>query len=256
MKGAPYVSCIKRVAAAGNDQAALMMVKGDVDWTGNFIANVQKVYASKDPAHYHFFYAKNADPVGLFGDDTKYPWSLKPLRQAVSMGVDRAAMVKIGSYGYAPPSKSLGIEFEFPKWIDSKAEAAGKKYVTYNPSAAKALLTKSGFTYKGSDLYDPKGNRVSMELNVIAGWTDWVLDMQVLQKQLQALGIDTSLKLVPTQGDWENKVNKGLGFHFHWTCPGVIDPFGYFREHLSGQTFVPSGQMADNPTPPLKGGCN
>ena len=33
---------------------------------------------------------------------------------------------------------------------------------TYNPTAAKKLLTDAGFTYKGSKLIDPKGNPVTL----------------------------------------------------------------------------------------------
>ena len=35
---------------------------GKVDWTHNFVPNVESVYEAKDPAHYHAFYAHHGVP--------------------------------------------------------------------------------------------------------------------------------------------------------------------------------------------------
>ena len=56
---------------------------------------------------------------------------------------------------------------------------------TYNPAAAKTMLTSNGFTYKGSKLIDPKGNPVKLDIHVISGWSDWVASNQIITKNLQ-----------------------------------------------------------------------
>ncbi len=70
---------------------------------------------------------------------------------------------------------------------------------TYNPTAAKAMLTSNGFTYKGSQLIDPKGNPVTLNIHVISGWSDWVASLQIITKNLQAIGINSQVALEP---DW------------------------------------------------------
>ncbi len=73
---------------------------------------------------------------------------------------------------------------------------------TYNPAAAKKMLTDAGFTYKGSKLLDPKGNPVKLDIHVISGWSDWVASNQIITRNLQAIGIDSNVALEPAWGDW------------------------------------------------------
>ena len=77
--------------ATSNDAALLQIQSGQVDWTHNFVPNVETAYSAKDPAHFHAFYATTAYPVSLMFDTTQYPFSLVPLRQAMSMSINRAA---------------------------------------------------------------------------------------------------------------------------------------------------------------------
>ena len=126
-------------------------------------------------------------------DTTQYPYSLVPFRQAVSMAINRDDVSKLGEYGYAPPTDAIGLGGIFPSWVtDPGIKAEAKRLATYNPAAAKKLLTDSGFTYNGSKLIDPKGNPVSFEVHVIAGWSDWVASLQIITKNLQDVGINAT----------------------------------------------------------------
>ena len=242
-KGKPAVSCIDRTLAAGTDSWLLPMSKGEIDWTHNFVAGIQKVYARRDPAHFHYYYATYNTPVGLFYNDEKYPWSLVDFRKALSMGIDRQKVYQIAEYGYEPPAEATGLANEFPTWVDPTVAAQAKALTTYNPTAAKALLVKAGFTLKGGQLYDPKGAKVSVTLHVISGWTDWVLAMQIIEKNLKDLGIDASVKLSPDYNSWAAQADKGLVPHLHWTYGGV-SPYGYFNSFMSKTSYVPTGTAA------------
>ena len=59
-----------------------------------------------------------------------------------------------------------------------------------------------GFTYSGSKLLDPKGNPVALEVHVIGGWSDWVASLQIITKNLQAIGVDASVKIEPDWNSW------------------------------------------------------
>ncbi len=111
------------------------------------------------------------------------------------MAIDRNTVSKLGEYGYAPPTDAIGLNGLFPQWVtDPTVKARAKTLATYNPTAAKKLLTDSGFTYKGSKLIDPKGNPVSLDIHVISGWSDWVASNQIITKNLQAIGIDSNVE--------------------------------------------------------------
>jgi peptide/nickel transport system substrate-binding protein len=115
--GKPLIGCLEYVQAASNDAALALIQSGQVDWTHNFVPNVDKAYEAKDKAHFHAFYATTAYPVSLVFDDTQYPYSLVAFRKALSMAIDRNTVSKLGEYGYAPPTDAIGLGGLFPQWV-------------------------------------------------------------------------------------------------------------------------------------------
>src|SRR5436190_4696121 len=52
-KGAPKIACVEYVQAASNDASLALIQSGQVDWTHNFVPNVEQAYESKDRKHFH-----------------------------------------------------------------------------------------------------------------------------------------------------------------------------------------------------------
>ena len=88
--GKPLIGCLEYVQAASNDAALALIQSGQVDWTHNFVPNVEQAYEAKDKAHFHSFYATTAYPQSLVFDDTQYPYSLVAVPQGALAG-DRPA---------------------------------------------------------------------------------------------------------------------------------------------------------------------
>jgi peptide/nickel transport system substrate-binding protein len=244
MKGAPHIQCVERIAALSNDAALAQIVSGQADWTTNFVPNVQKAYVSHDPTHYHYFYSTVSLPIGLFFDDTKYPFSIVAFRKALSQAVDRNKVSKLGEYGYAPPADALGIAQMWPTWVDKSLSAQIKAVSTYDPTAAKRTLTNAGFTYKGDKLSDPHGNPVSMDIHVIGGWSDWAASLNIVVQNLKDIGIDASAKLEPDWPSWYPGAAATKFATFLWNGGGGPTPYGYFKAHLDPSSNVGSGNDA------------
>ncbi len=245
--GAPKIPCIEYVQAASNDSALLLIQSGQVDWTHNFVPNVEKAYIAKDKKHFHAFYATTAYPIGLMLDTTEYPYSIVAFRKALSLAINRNDVSKLGEYGYAPPADAVGLNGLFPQWVtDAKVKAQAKAMATYNVSGAKQLLTQNGFTYKGSDLIDPKGNKVKLDLHVISGWSDWVASLQIITKNLQAIGIDSNVKLEPDWGSWYPNAAATKNPTLLWQVASAGSPYGYFFSMMHKNAFVGSGLDATN----------
>ena len=241
--GKPLIACLEYVQAASNDAALALIQSGQVDWTHNFVPNVEKAYESKDKAHFHAFYATTAYPISLVFDNNIYPYSIPAFRHALSLAIDRNTISKLGEYGYAPPVDALGLNGLFPQWVvDPAVKAQAKALATYSPTAAKKLLTDNGFTYKGSKLYDPKGNPVSLDSHVISGWSDWVASNQILTKNLQAIGIDSNVKLEPDWNSWFPNAFATKNPTLLWQTGSQASPYGYFFANLSQNAVLPSGQ--------------
>jgi peptide/nickel transport system substrate-binding protein len=241
--GKPLIPCLEYVQAASNDAALALIQSGQVDWSHNFVPNVEQAYEAKDKAHFHAFYATTAYPVSLIFDDTQYPYSLVAFRKALSQAIDRNTVSKLGEYGYAPPADAIGLNGLFPQWVtDSGVKAQAKALATYNPTAAKKTLTDAGFTYKGSTLLDPKGNPVSLNIHVISGWSDWVASNQIITKDLQGIGIDSSVKLEPDWNSWYPNASSTKNPTLLWQNGSQGSPYGFFNANLSNNSYVPSGQ--------------
>jgi len=245
--GKPLIPCLEYVQAASNDSALALIQSGQVDWTHNFVPNVDKAYTSKDKQHFHAFYATTAYPQSLVFDDTQYPYSLVPFRKALSLAIDRQSVSKLGEYGYAPATDAIGLNWLFPQWVtDPSVKAQAKAMATYNPTAAKKLLTDNGFTYQGNKLIDPKGNPVNLDIHVISGWSDWVASDQIISKNLQAIGIDSNVKLEPDWNSWYPNAASTKNPTLLWQVGGQGSPFGFFNANFSNNAFVASGQDATN----------
>jgi peptide/nickel transport system substrate-binding protein len=241
--GLPKVPCLEYVQAASNDSALALIQSGQVDWTHNFVPNVATAYTAKDPKHFHSFYATKAYPTSLVFDDTQYPYSIVAFRKALSLAIDRNSVSKLGEYGYGPPTDALGLQFLFPTSVtDESVKAQAKQQGTYNPTAAKKMLTDAGFTYKGSQLMDPKGNPVSLDIHVISGWSDWVASDQIIAKNLSDIGINSKEVLEPDWGSWQPNAYATKNPSLLWQNGSQGSAYGFLYANLSQNAYIPSGQ--------------
>jgi peptide/nickel transport system substrate-binding protein len=245
-KGEPHFACIKTVLASSGEAALMQMVHGDVDLTDNYVPNVQKAYVSHDPAHFHFFYATVQLPIGLFFDDSQYPYSLVALRKAISMAIDRRTLSQFAEFGYAPPVDALGIDHDWSNWVGPAIAAQSRRLAAYNPDGARRLLEAAGFTYAGKTLLDPRGSPVTLDASVIASWTDWVTGWQVVAKNLAQIGIHVTVDRVADWGAWQPGAFATKTATFLWNNFGNgPTPYDYFEQHLDRASFVPSGKNAE-----------
>jgi peptide/nickel transport system substrate-binding protein len=244
-KGKPKISCLEYVQASSNDAALALIQSGQVDWTHNFVPNVEKAYVAKDPKHYHAFYATAAYPISLVLDTTHYPYSLPAFRKALSLAIDRKTVSKLGEYGYAPPTDAIGLNGLFPKWVsDSSVKSQARQLSTYNPTAAKKMLTDAGFSYKSGKLIDPKGDAVKLDIHVISGWSDWVASNQIITKNLRDIGINSNVALEPDWNAWWPNASSGKFPTLLWQGGSQGSPYGYFYANLSQNAYIPAGQDA------------
>jgi peptide/nickel transport system substrate-binding protein len=246
-KGKPKIRCLQYVRAASNDAALALIQSGQVDWTHNFVPNVERAYVARDPKHFHAFYATTAYPISLVLDTTKYPYSIIAFRKAISLAINRQMVSKLGEYGYAPPTDAIGLSGLFPKWVKDRAiKKRAKQMAAYNPAGARKLLTGAGFTYRGSRLVDPKGDPVKLDIHVISGWSDWVASNQIITRNLRDIGIDANVKLEPDWGSWFPNATSTKFVTLLWQTAATGSPFGFFFNNMHRNTFVPSGEDAVN----------
>jgi peptide/nickel transport system substrate-binding protein len=129
---------------------------------------------------------------------------------------------------------------------DPTVKAQAKTLATYNPTGAKKLLTDNGFTYKGNQLIDPKGNPVNLDIHVISGWSDWVASNQIITKNLQAIGIDSNVKLEPDWNSWYPNASATKFPTLLWQNASQGSPYGFFFSNMSSNAYTAPGADGTN----------
>jgi peptide/nickel transport system substrate-binding protein len=242
--GKPAFKGIRYPVFADNDSANLALVNGDLDWAGNFVANIQKTYVSKDPSDNHYYFV-GANMVMLYINPSIKPFDNPEVRKAISMGIDRKMVVQTAEYDYIPPADATGIGDVQASWKDPAAVAAGT-WTNYDVATANQMLDAAGLK-RGTDgtRLDQAGKPMEYQLIVPSGWTDWISACQIISQNMSSLGIKVNVQ-TPEQDTWTDTVSKG---QFQWTLDtGDLGPtpFNFYLGQMSQLTVQPIGQSAND----------
>ena len=240
--GKPYFQGIRFPAYADNDAANLALANGDLDWTGNFVPDIEKTFVSKNPTDFHYYFV-GGDAVLLYINLTLKPFDKPEVRKAISMGINRQMIVDTAEYSYIPPADATGLGDTYKTWKDPAAITAGT-WVGYDPAAANAALDAAGLK-KGSDgtRLDQDGKPMQYELIVPSGWTDWISAAQIIAQNMKDLGIQINLT-TPDESTDIDTVEKG---NFQWAIysgSGGPTPYNFYRGQMSSVTTQPVGSPA------------
>jgi peptide/nickel transport system substrate-binding protein len=241
-EGKPAFQGIRYPAYADNDAANLALVNGDLDWTGNFVPDIQTTYVDKNPENNHYYFV-GGDGISLMINSTLKTFDDPNIRKAISMGIDRSMIVKTAMFDYIPVADATGLGDTYKVWKDQAAIDAGT-WMTYDAAKANEVLDAAGFT-RGADgtRVDKDGNPMKYDLIVPSGWTDWISACQIISQNMTDLGISINLT-TPEETAWTDSVTKG---EFEWALgwgSGGPTPYNFYRGQMSKLTAQPIGESA------------
>lgn len=200
LENRPYLDCINFRSYNDNSQIQPALIKGEIDWGSNFIADVESTFVGKDKENHHFWYPPN-DAIHLYINTKKEPFNDLRVRQALSMSLDRDAIVDIAAYGYPTANFNVGGIAELYKNDIDKDVNKKYGYLTqYNVKNATALLDEAGIVDRNGDgLRDKKdGKTFEFDIEVVNGWTDWIQTVQMVSEYYAEIGVKANVKTV----DW------------------------------------------------------
>lgn len=215
-EGKPYIDCVQYPAYSGNDSVNNAAINGELDWTGNYIPDIQNTFISRDPENYgYYFWPEGAGPVVLYLNTTVEPFSDVNFRRAVSMAIDYSNMVdNVYGPGYSEPFNATGLSTgRYADWMNQEAldTAAELGLGTYNAEGAAALLDEGGYVDSDGDgirnLPDGGAN-IDFRIQTVNGWTDWTNSAQYVSQNLQDLGLSVSIE-TPEFGAWFSALQGG-----------------------------------------------
>jgi len=246
--GEPAVKNVRYLSLSGNQAGADALAAGQVDWqTGPVpdIANVEKNYPGYQAItvplnQMALFTCSNAD-LGCTGPQTD-----PAVRQAIYYGMDRTQLNAL-AFEKTASDMSAGLAL-MPR---DEAYVSGELKEELAPSSpeadsAQSLLEGAGWA-KGSDgIYAKDGQRLTMTVKVVTGWTDYITAVDTMSQQLKAVGIEITAQQV-SWNEWSDARGQGQFELLIDSLNGgpAADPYYLYAYFLSSENTAPVGQSAN-----------
>ena len=213
-----------------NTGALTALFTGAIDWTGNFIPGLQKDFVAKDPAHHHFWEAPGSTNA-FIPNLNKWPTNQLPVRQAISLAVNRSVLASEGEAGLENPVlNATGITL--PTYAAWSAPVASKTVAaSANAAAAQAVLTKAGYTKGSNGFFQKGGKTVSVTLISPSAYTDYAEVGSIAAQELKAAGIDATFQGISVNAWNADMGNGNFTLAEHWSNGGIT-PYNLYDNWL------------------------
>jgi peptide/nickel transport system substrate-binding protein len=240
--GKPYVSMLRYPAYSSNNTAAdLLLPQGASDWTGLFSKKLQDNFVLRDPQHNRYWFPPSS-LVMLYLNTARYPFTLLPVRQAISLALDRQRLSKEAEAGFELPAHPTGLLLPTHQpYLDP-----AYRNLTFHQDSnqASALLTAAGFT-RGADMMfvDPQGQPLAFDISVVSGWTDWEDAVRIIADNLKSIGIAATVRTMDLSSYLSGLQNGSYESAISWTSSGP-SPYFFYYGLLASENSAPLGEQA------------
>ncbi|MCY0868552.1 MAG: ABC transporter substrate-binding protein [Desulfurococcus sp.] len=211
--GTPGPKYIKYVMVFSNQVALGLLLRGDLDWSNFFIPGIPDLVKRYDFLVTWYkdrpFYLP-ANVAYLFVNHAKKPLNDPNFRKAMYYAIDVDRIVNEVFEGSVVKSNPVGL-IEIPGWKEFLATDLINSYgYGYNPEKAKQILDSAGYKDIDGDGWReaPDGSKISLEIIVPYGWTDWMQAAIIIADNLKAVGIKAEASF-PAYGVYADKMYKG-----------------------------------------------
>lgn len=231
MKGRPYIDGMEFISVSSNDADFMYMLNHTADNSYLPIVSPQMAWIAKDPQLNHMYWPIDSVNI-LYLNTLKYPFSIPTFRKALSLAIDKSLLEKsayFGAGGYNPNPAAI-IPSQLNEWFDSTLTPLASELNTYNSNKAQELLASIGFKKDSSgQLLTPDGKPLPIfKILVGAGWTDYITMAQIVSRDLEVLGIKTTLDQ-ESFGAWASSFRSGTyDIAVNATIPGPTPYYGVY----------------------------
>ncbi|MFD2078135.1 ABC transporter substrate-binding protein [Actinopolymorpha cephalotaxi] len=237
---------MRMYSLSGNQAATNKLLKSELDWAGIFIPDVDKVLKpfpdiSYSPAGYQQveLTACSNSNLGCTGPQTS-----PTVRQAISAAIDRNQINKLAYYGRGLPiSPTYGVVKRDDKLVADQFSPASMQA---DVAKAKALLESDGWKLGADGIYAKGGKRLSMDVIVTTGYTDYIAALNIMKQQLQKAGIEIKPQ---QQANAEVISARGLG-KFQLAIDGIFqgpiaDLYYVYSKYFDSSQAAPVGKSGN-----------
>ena len=172
-----------------NATAQSALFAGQIDWTGNYIPNLQKDFIDKSPSTNYAFEGSDSSNA-LYPNLSKFPTNQLPVRKAIDVALDRTAIGTQGESGLeAPVLNASGItQPAFSAWL-SPSLANDNLSATGDPAQAASILTAAGYKRDSAGFFALGGQEVDVAITTPGAYSDYANDVELAVAELNKAGI-------------------------------------------------------------------
>ena len=227
-------------ALPSNDTANLALLQGEIDWAGNFVPAIDRIFVDRNPTHHHYWFPLVGASVLLYPNHQIPPLDDIRVREAISRSIDRELLVRVAMFGYTQAADESGLSKAYDQWQMDQYDSRNQ-WTEYSPSRAVALLDEAGWTTNESGWRVKDGEELRLKIGVVSGWSDWVRAAQVISQSLNAIGIKAQVDNRDF-GSWFHKLTTGdFDLSLGWSNDGP-HPVGFYKSMLSAKAVKPIGE--------------
>ena len=214
-----------------NTGALSALYSGQIDWTGNFIPGLQKEFVSTAPQFHHFWEAPGSTNA-LMPNLSKWPTNQLPVRQAISLAVNRSLLASEGEAGLENPvTNTSGITLPtFQAW--AAPAASDTVSATGSAAAASQVLAKAGYKKDSSGFYSLNGKEVTVTLISPSAYTDYAAVGSMVAQELKAAGINASFQGISVNAWNADMADGNFSLAEHWSNNGLT-PYNLYDNWLN-----------------------
>jgi len=221
-------------AEGGNQVENLKLAQGEYDMNAMFVPNIEQAYVARDPEHNHYWFPAGG-AIGLGMNLKKAPFNDVEFRRAMAYAIDRNEIINKAQFGYVKQASQTGLILPNQKdWMPAGIENDGM--FPFDQAKATQILEAAGYK-KGSDgkFLNKDGQPMEFTFLVQSGWTDWIQASQVIQANLNALGLKINVQ-TPTPETVESQRAAGeydMLFIVHGGACSMYDNYYYHLDSTS-----------------------
>lgn len=233
----PEVKKILVPSIKDNTTAITKMLQGELDWTGTgWDPSLDEQFTQKDPAHNHVWFPAS-NTVMLYLNLSKAPFNNLDVRKAISAAINRDNLPQ-GIAQYAKAANPTGVVTpNHNKWI--KSDYASLKFDATDKVAG--YMAAAGFT-KTDGIWAKDGKKLTMNVDVVTGWNDWVQDVENIVSDLKAAGFDAKVNSQAGFTPYYDALTTGkYDAAISWTNSGP-NPYFTYQALLSSANSAAAGK--------------
>jgi peptide/nickel transport system substrate-binding protein len=220
---------------------------GQIDWAGNYVANIQGNYLSKSPDNHTwlsgapYFSANNV--VSLFINTKKPPLNDPAVRQAIDYGVNRQQLSQQAETGYElPASSTSGLMLPANAAYQDPA-LANNLPATGDAAKVASILQADGWA-KQNGKWTKNGKTLAFKISDPVPYSDYYTADQLIAHQLNSLGFDVTVDGIGDPNVWATDVTNGtFDTTIRWSNQGPT-PYVFYAGWLDSRQTAPVGKPA------------